>query len=331
MWAMLPCPKELLKTGSRAEDLQDYDGCWVSTQDPSIITNAGAAGIVGATLHDALEGLERHLGSPPKFTRLEKDSMWVWMDGHKDQSEAEREMVKELIQKLGDPESRKKQHHSSDKVEIDKVEIWKVRPHPKADNDATQIDMMAQAKLSSDGIICGKQIPADWKFDYYDRRRVNPVGNGFLVENTHWGTKLIYNPRRVKALETRRRNLKKKKQEGYLKYTYTPHECLLGILEEQIKVLWRDPLPWLGRQDWRYRDMRGTGDSILKFYKLAGMLRCRKSLRKKYAKWIRRLYFHWGVVSGKVRTDFKEWYHDELKIVGVPKSKRRYQAKKRGY
>jgi hypothetical protein len=174
-------------------------------------------------------------------------------------------------------------------------------------------------------------MPADWKFDYYDRCRVNPVGNGFLVENTHWGTKLVFNPRRVKALETRRRNLRKKKQEGYLKYAYTPHECLLGILTVHRNALWKDPISWLGKGNWCYRDMRGTGASILKFQKLAKMLHCRKSLRKKYAKWIRRLYFHWGVVSGKVATDFKAWYHDELKIIGAPKHKRRYQQKRRGY
>lgn len=340
MYAYIPCPVELLPTDSGRvsrydysrydritgmERVDAYDGFWVGTQDPSLISQYPRA-VVGVDKTQALEALEIKLGTPPKFTRVSDPENlstsalriysandYVCQNEKSDpQIRLRNDRLRELIKKL-----------DGGKVASNYASwcVHPVLPVPEClDKDVPDWEVMAEAKLrGTDGVLV-----SDDRFDMPDKRNVEPVANGFLVERTPLGCKLVYNPKRYKALATRRN--KAVSGQGALRMACTAYDCVRSMALALSDNLFDDRnLRRLAYSNWSCRGIDACADATVALWHVHVRMHDTKVARKLIAKHLKAAHWH----RRRYSATFNKWMDSQLKFVGVPpeSSKSKYQAR----
>ena len=342
MFALIPCPEELLPGNSPGKAFSDdtryinqgyessalSDGFWVGTTDAKLIKNSPTAA-TGVDEAAAIQALDTKLGAPPEFTLIGKRNtvsssvLGPYKPNTRYSQGAEEkdlalhshyETLRKLIERL----------HGGERGSYSAS--WYVYPvlqHPYA-KGLDKWKYMAEAKVhkSSGGILVSPN-----EFPIEERHHVEVVGTEYIVE--YYGLagyhRLQYNPRRAKALITRRKNAGAGKTGA--KFKYTAYECVYSISCEMSRYIFDEKLfrqfstPW-----WASRGIETCCTSTLQMWNAIQALNSTSIIRKRIAKYLRMAHWH----RKRYPYNFRVWLDEQLeKLGGAPKPehRERYRTK----
>jgi len=309
MYALIPCPEGIskdIKSSLRAADM--YEGFWLVSQDPSLISQAGENVICAATKEGLADIVDRKFGLPYGYSRLslhDHTSMYHWENSnynHGDEpaiAKAKREFVAKCF-KNGDRNWL----------------IYALLPTPRVvDTKLHELDILAESKCHPKGIYTNRfKLQGDHKTDV--------VKEDFVVEDSPLGTRVMYNPKRAKRLAAIRRRHCSVGQRKPKRTCYHLLNLMVRALRETIDCQTITNL----YREWRSsQGIHNTSGGVVNFFDMAKRMGKLATARKKIKPLLKELWVHKNLIQHNCSAEFRIWYAKEIEIAGgTPKDTERY-------
>lgn len=347
MLAGIPAPKEVC--GNLV--LSDNDGeCWVLTDDSGLIANAGAAAVIGSNKADVIDMLNTRADVPAGFTHYKSVCMTHWFDDT--DTKVKSSPLFQFYNRIYSDNAGKSNREARNKTASLIVKTTAL----VASSDATAIDLLSQARVTPEGVHINKKQLRELFKPNHDAGNVNEAamvyGNkwtsgGPVRDTTVWDIKgpvilddkylvrpvndcayvLVYNPTRVAALRTRRKNNKGTKRQP----RQTAFQSLCSIVHAFEREAWQwSQLEWyLATANYKTRGLDHCGRTIIAFTKFATQIGRMSACRKAYKKDLQAAWYHRKLLTTNTSEEFMRWYWRELKLAGKPEGAVEFERQER--
>jgi len=357
MPTLVPCPKDLLKPMAElsGQSSDEIAGSWVVTQDPVLISDAGAQAIqvnVDATSEQIITLLNNRFGVAPGCSRVNYHNGYSNKPGSylNDSQIKERVMLHELI-------STKLMRRDTviDARMYDKVHFVSNGDNTRSayfsrfdvlstlrvtDPSISELKLLMMASKNPKGIIINSEIlkslaatDVKYKRNNNNNTRVHVVDKNFLIEDAsdYNEYRLVYNPKRVKRLITLRSKKSTATDKDRPWQKHTCYNVLWSLCRSYHHTVQSIPsIPWLyGYGRFSTQGIVACMRILPRCADLVAKLRLTGVVRKQIRADLRLLTYHKatlidrGECSSYISEDdyasFMKWYKTETKIAGIPK------------